>query len=171
MKTIYLARHAKSSWNMGMTRDFDRPLNKRGETDAIKMAKELQRLSWLPEKIISSPAQRAKQTCLAYCDILEYPVNEIEWNPDIYEAYTVTLLQILSNLEESTNSIMLIGHNPAMEDLLLQLCGDAQARKWKQKDGKFLTTGNIVNISFEGVWKEVTMGSVFLEQLIRPKTI
>ena len=171
MKTIYLARHAKSSWNMNFTKDFDRPLNKRGESDAIRMGEEMRSRLWQPERIIASPAMRVKQTCKAYCEILGYPLENVDWNDDIYEAYTITLLQILINLNESTKSVMLIGHNPAMEDLLLQLCGKAKVSECQQKDGKILTTANVAKLSFDGVWKDITMASISLDELIRPKTI
>jgi len=102
MKTIYLARHAKSSWDMSfvlnLSSDFDRPLNKRGESDAVKVGDEMKKRLWQPDVIISSPAKRAKQTCLSYCENLDYSSNDIEWDTNFYEAYTVTLLQKLSNI-------------------------------------------------------------------------
>jgi len=83
MKTIYLARHAKSSWDMSfvlnLSSDFDRPLNKRGESDAVKVGNEMKKRLWQPDVIISSPAKRAKQTCLSYCENLDYSSNDIEW--------------------------------------------------------------------------------------------
>ena len=77
------------------------------------------------------------------------------WNKDIYAAYVVTLLHILSILPESTKSAMIIGHNPAMEDLLVHLSGDANSHR--QSDGKLLTTGNIVKITIDSKWKDLAM--------------
>ena len=171
MKTIYLPRHAKSSWNSGVVKDFDRPLNNRGQNDAIKMAEEMYRLSWSPEKIIASPAIRVKQTCKVYCEILNYPVENVEWNSEIYAAYTITLLHILTSLEEATKSVMLIGHNPAMEDLLVHLCGNTKVREQQQKDGKILTTANVVKLTTNAEWKDLVMDELHLAKLLRPKEI
>lgn len=171
MKTIYLARHAKSSWNMNFTKDFDRPLNKRGEADAVKMGEQMKLLAWLPEKIIASPAQRVKQTSATYCDIINYPTENIEWNAEIYEAYTITLLQILTDLDQGINSVMLIGHNPSMEDLLVQLCGMAQVSERQQADGKIMTTANIAKVTSNGKWKDLVNDEIILEKLLRPKEL
>lgn len=168
-KTIYLARHAKSSWNSGAPTDFDRPLSNRGVADAVSMGNELNNLAWKPEKIISSSAIRAKQTCQTLCDKLDFSFECVVWNRDIYAAYMVTLLQILSALSESTKSVMLIGHNPAMEDLLIHFCGGANA--YKQKNGKLFTTGNVVKITVESTWKDLAMCEANLERILRPKEL
>lgn len=171
MKTIYLARHAKSSWSSGFVKDFDRPLNTRGESDAVKMGEAMQNLSWMPEKILASPAMRVKQTCEAYCEILDYPIDNVDWNPDIYAAYTITLLQLLTSLEETTKSVMLIGHNPAMEDLLLHLCGYSKVNETKQSDGKIFTTANVAKLNTNAPWKDLVMDEMYLEKMLRPKEL
>jgi len=171
MKTIYLARHAKSSWSSGADTDFDRPLNERGEADAIKIGEELKRLDWLPEKIIASPAIRAKQTCEVYCETLGYSVRDIEWNSEIYEARTITLLHLLASLDETTKSVMLMGHNPAMEDLLVLLSGYSTVCKHQQSDGKIFTTANIVKLTTDATWTELVSDEIRLEKLLRPKEI
>ncbi len=168
-KTIYLARHAKSSWNSGAPTDFDRPLSHRGAADAVKMGDELNRLGWMPEMVVSSPAIRAKQTCKSLCDKLGVPFESVVWNKEFYAAYVITLLHILSALPESTKSVMLIGHNPAMEDLLLHFCSDANA--FEQENGKLFTTGNIVKVTVDAVWKDLTMCEATLEKILRPKEL
>lgn len=168
-KTIYLARHAKSSWKSDAVTDFDRPLNNRGISDALLMGDELNRLDWKPEKIISSPAIRAKQTCKTLCEKLAIPIESVVWNKDIYAAYVITLIHILSTLPESTKSVMLIGHNPAMEDLLLHFCGDASS--YHQKDGKLLTTSNVVKITTQSDWKDLTLCDAVLDKILRPKEL
>ncbi len=168
-KTIYLARHAKSSWNSGAATDYERPLSRRGLTDVVRMGDELHRLGWKPEKIISSPAIRAKQTCQILCEKLDFPFSDVMWNTDIYAAYVVTLLHSLSTLSESTKSVMLIGHNPAMEDLLLHFCSDANA--FQQDNGKLFTTGNVAKITLNSKWKDLTMCEANLEKILRPKEL
>ena len=164
-------RHAKSSWNSDAKTDFDRPLSKRGEKDAKRMGAELAKLGWLPEKIIASPAMRAKQTCETLCDQLGISTNQIEWNADIYAAYMVTLLHIISNQVESISSVMLVGHNPAMEDLLVHFCGESQLRDVVQNNGKLFTTGNVAKITVDTSWKGLVMDDVKLEALLRPKEL
>lgn len=168
-KTIYLARHAKSSWNSGAPTDFERPLSIRGMADTVKMGDELNRLGWKPELVISSPAIRAKQTCKSLCDKLGIPVESVVWNKDIYAAYMITLLHILSALTESTKSVMMIGHNPAMEDLLLHFCGDVNVHQ--QDNGKLFTTGNVVRFILESSWRDLTMSEARLDCIIRPKML
>lgn len=169
-KIIYLARHAKSSWSTGAS-DFERPLSKRGYADSERIGEELNRLNWKPEKIISSPALRASQTCQAYCDAIKFPHAEIDWEKDFYAAYTVTLLHTITSLDEGIQSVMLVGHNPSMEDLLLHLCSEASVSKIKQANGKLFTTGNIMTLAFSGNWKDLMADEAELVSVLRPKEL
>ena len=170
-KTIYLARHAKSSWTSGVLKDFNRPLSSRGQRDALRVGLELHQRGWLPQKIISSPAKRAELTCLAYCDALGLSQSQVEWNDDLYAAYTVTLLHCLTRLEETISSVMLVGHNPSMEDLLIQLSDEKSLNQYQQENGKLFTTANVAKITMEGNWSELLMLDTQLEQIIRPKSL
>lgn len=170
-KTIYLARHAKSSWNLGFTKDFDRPLNKRGEQNAVTMAQALKARAWLPELILASPAMRAKQTCEAYCAGLGVPLQTVEWDASIYEAYTITLIQLLMRLPDTTQSVMLIGHNPSLDSVMEQLLESHSVRSAQQADGKLLTTGNVAKLVFTGNWQDLLAADISLDELLRPKTL
>ena len=170
-KTIYLARHAKSSWTSLARSDYDRPLSNRGIRDVANMGVKLKQLDWKPEVVISSPAVRATKTCRILCESIGYPSHQIIWDKNIYAAYMVTLLQILSHQAETTKSIMLVGHNPAMEDLLLHLCGEGLWQNHAQKNGKLFTTGNIAKISFNHSWKNLAIGNTELIKLLRPKEL
>ena len=79
-------RHAKSDWSTSASNDFDRPLSRRGDRDAPRMAAWLAQQSLLPDIIISSPALRTKQTVLAVVEKLGIPEQEIIWEASIYEA-------------------------------------------------------------------------------------
>jgi len=171
LKTIYLARHAKSSWTSAAKTDFDRPLSHRGLIDAAKIGAKLNTLNWKPDLVISSPALRAKKTCRILCESIHHPLDSIVWDKAIYAAYMVTLLHTLGQQSEQTESVMLIGHNPAMEDLLLHLCGEGLWKKHAQKNGKLFTTGNIAKIEFNGSWENLTMGNADLIQLLKPKSL
>lgn len=171
MKTIYLVRHAKSSWSSDALADFDRPLSPQGERDAKRVGEELLSLHWLPQKVIASPAIRAKQTCKILCREIDYSIESIEWNSEIYAAYTVTLLHILTNLDESIESVMLLGHNPAMEDLLVHLCGFSNTHGYKQANGKLFTTANVMKVNADVSWKNLMMHHADLTSIIRPKEL
>lgn len=170
-KIIYLARHAKSSWDSDAPSDFERPLSARGERDAKHMGEALNRLGWRPRKIIASPALRAKQTCLIYCEALSIPPESVVWNRDIYAAYMVTLLHSLNQQPETLESVMLVGHNPSMENLLTHLCGEAAVQAHRQANGKLMTTANVAKIEVATRWKELVMCEAGRFQLLRPKQL
>jgi len=117
IKTLYIARHAKSSWDDSSLSDFERPLKKRGEKDAPMMGKILYSKDVQPDLIISSPAQRAISTAHILATEIKYPIENIVTNEAIYEASTSTLLDIIEQLDDTLKSVMLIGHNPSFTRL------------------------------------------------------
>lgn len=121
MKTLYLVRHAKSSWEEVGLADFDRPLNKRGKKNAHFMGKILKESGFSPDLILSSPAQRAKATAEILAEKLDYPLKKIVFDEEIYEASSAKLLQIIKNQENNIEKLLLVGHNPALTLLANQL--------------------------------------------------
>ena len=113
MKTIYLLRHAKSSWANPKLDDFERPLNNRGHYDAPLMGNLLEKLNIFPDLIISSPAIRAAMTARIVAEAINYPLQKIEYNELIYEAGESKLLDLIYGLDNNINKLMLVGHNPA----------------------------------------------------------
>ena len=124
MKTLYLVRHAKSSWEHSLQSDFERPLNERGLQAAPLVARRLKEKNIRPALIVTSPANRAQTTAEIFADILEYPGEKIVQNMAIYTANAETLLQIMRSLPENSNSAMLFGHNPAMTEFSNFLTGE-----------------------------------------------
>ena len=114
MKTLYLARHAKSSWNNPRLTDFDRPLNNRGKRDAPFMGKVLKDKKVKIGLIISSPAKRAKKTAVAIAEKLSYPEKKILFNEDLYEATSNTIIKTLKKIDEKYDSVMIFAHNPGL---------------------------------------------------------
>lgn len=110
-KTLYIARHAKSSWDDASLSDFERPLNKRGKRDAPFMAEKLKELGVKPDLIVSSPATRAKTTAQYYHEQLG---GELEYDERIYEASLMSLIYLIQEKFESVNSLMIVGHNPGL---------------------------------------------------------
>ena len=98
MKTLYLVRHAKSSWNFPELRDFDRPLNKRGKKNAPEMGKRLRAKGILPDLLLTSPANRALTTAREIAEKIGYPIKDILEDDHIYHSSETILLQIIKNL-------------------------------------------------------------------------
>ena len=122
MKTLYLVRHAKSSWDFPELTDIDRPLNKRGQRNAPEMGERLAKKGILPDLMLTSPAKRAVDTCREIAGKIGYPAEKIVVNKKIYHAYTLELLDIVSAQPNDINSLMLFGHNPGFTGFANKLC-------------------------------------------------
>ena len=114
MKTLYLARHAKSSWANPKLTDFERPLNNRGKRDAPLMGKVLKDKKEKIGLIISSPAKRTKKTAVTIAEKLGYPQKKILFNEELYEASTNALIKVLKKIDQKYDSVMIFGHNPGL---------------------------------------------------------
>jgi phosphohistidine phosphatase len=117
MKTLYLVRHAKSSWKYPSLDDFERPLNKRGRKSAPLMGKFLKKLKTAPDIIISSPASRAAMTARIIADMINYPLERIRYSEHIYEFSDDALIYVIEQIDNAVNKAMVVGHNPALTDL------------------------------------------------------
>ena len=117
MKTIYLIRHAKSSWTDASIKDFDRVLNDRGERDAPKMAKHLSKKAKSPDVFISSPAKRAKRTCKIFAAEFNYDSDNIIYYDELYLASALQILNIILTIDDKYSSAALFGHNPGITEL------------------------------------------------------
>jgi len=117
MKTLYLVRHAKSSWKYSTLDDFERPLNKRGRKSAPFMGRILKKLKVAPDLIISSPANRAATTARIIADSIDYPLERIQYSETIYEFSENALIHFIRQIEDSVKTAMVVGHNPAITDL------------------------------------------------------
>lgn len=120
MKTLYLLRHAKSSWDNPQLRDFDRPLNASGFRDAAMMAARLRTL--LQEKgevlgtILSSPALRTCTTAEIVAATLNLEPDQLQMEPQIYLASSGRLLQLVRRFDDSVSAALVVAHNPALTD-------------------------------------------------------
>ena len=114
MKTLYLARHAKSYWKDQSIPDFDRPLNNRGKRDAPFMGEVLKDKKIKIGLIISSPAKRTKKTAIEIAAKIVYPEKNILYNDELYEASSNTLIKTIKKIDEKYDSVMMFGHNPGL---------------------------------------------------------
>ncbi len=163
MKTLYINRHAKSSWaNMGMT-DFDRPLNTRGENDVPKMGLHLQQKGIFPDLIVSSPANRAITTAHIIAGLLGYNTENITEDRKLYHASEVDILDIIKQQDDKVDSLMIFGHNPGFTNLASILSG-----RWFDN----IPTCGIVALKFEVTnWSEVAAESGEILFFDYPKNI
>ena len=158
MKTLYILRHAKSSWDNPLLADFERPLNKRGLDAAPFMGEVIYKNRFKPELFLSSPAKRAKQTAVLVREVGAIE-PEIRFDERIYEASPQTLVQIISDLGEEADSVLLVGHNPGLEGLIRFLTGEIQPMP--------TAALAVIDLSVE-VWADVTAECGTLKTLIRP---
>lgn len=124
MKTLYLVRHAKSSWSNTAMADFDRGLNKRGKKDAPFMGKRLAQYNVLPDLILASPAKRARKTAQIIAEVIGYPKKQIVFDETIYSSSVYDYLAVLQRVSDKNDSIFMVGHNHAITEFgeLLASC-------------------------------------------------
>ena len=120
MKQLLVLRHAKSSWKDSTLTDFNRPLNERGKRDAPRMGKLLSQLDLTPDLIITSAAVRAKLTAEAVADNCGYD-GDILATPDLYMGMPEDYITVLKQIEDVYTRIMIVGHNPGIEDFVEDL--------------------------------------------------
>jgi phosphohistidine phosphatase len=122
MKTLLLLRHAKSSWKASDLDDHDRPLNKRGKSDAPRMGQLLKDENLLPDLIVTSSAKRCRKTAEHVIHSSGYR-GETRITGELYEAGAEKLRGVCRTLSDQANRVLLIGHNPGLEEFLETLAG------------------------------------------------
>lgn len=165
---LWLFRHAKSDWDNDET-DFKRPLSRRGRKDSIRMGQWMSENRMLPDHVISSPAERAFQTCEFLQQGFQGEMNAPTWDKRLYLADRDTLLEVISEQDDSLKAIMIIGHNPGLDDLLIYLCGKSKLHHTNK--GKLMTTSTLATIELADNWKEIDGGKNRFLQIARPKEI
>ncbi|MEO6588873.1 MAG: histidine phosphatase family protein [Pyrinomonadaceae bacterium] len=161
MKTLFIMRHAKSSWDNPDWSDFARPLNLRGLDTAPFMGEVMKKNDFDPEIIISSPAMRAKQTAGLVKESAGFRAN-IKFDERIYEASPLRLLEVVSDIEDYYDSAMIIGHNPGFESLVRILTGKIEA----------MPTAALAVVDLEiNSWNEINSETGDLRKMFRPKEI
>jgi len=126
VKTLLILRHAKSSWNDSSLEDRDRPLNARGRRDAPRMGEVLRDESLVPDVIISSDAVRAQTTAVAVAEAAGY-TRDVVIDPRLYLASPEDVLGVLQAAPDANaRLVMIVAHNPGLEDLIEQLTGERQ---------------------------------------------
>ena len=140
-RELLILRHGKSDWDKTVD-DYHRPLKNRGKRGAQRIGIWLAQNNLVPDTVISSPAERAKVTAEKACKAMGFVKKDISFEKRVYLAEVNDLLAVLANCPPSSKRVMLVGHNPGLEELLLYLCGPIPI----PDDGKLLPTATLARL-------------------------
>ncbi len=168
MLTLYLLRHAKSSWNTPAQSDFDRPLNKRGRKDAAELGRHLQTAAIQPELVLLSSARRT-------CETYQLLAAQLPVQPDVVtlkSLYGASPAQIVSEIKthgRATSHLMVIAHNPGIEALAWHLTGDDPTNALSALKSKYPTSA-MTTLTFDiATWVKIAVQSGTLVDFTTPK--
>ena len=170
MKTLFLLRHAKSSWDDATIPDHDRPLAARGERAVRLIASYIADAGVRPALVLCSSARRARDTLDAVAASLgDEATRTIEG--DLYGAGADELLVRLRVVEAATASVLVVGHNPGLHDLAMDLSSDGEPHAMAQLRMKF-PTGALARIDLGDIeWHELGRGGAYLASVVVPRNL
>ena len=161
MKTLLLLRHAKSSWKEPGLTDFERPLNERGRKAAPFMGRHMRSKKLRPDLVLCSPAERTRQTVALLLEAAGL-APKVRYDERIYEATPERLIEVVSQVEDSCETVLLVGHNPGMEELISALTGATE----------MMPTAALARISLDvEKWEKLRARCGKLEWVARPKEV
>jgi phosphohistidine phosphatase len=161
MKTLFLLRHAKSSWKDSTLQDFDRPLNGRGRKAGELVGAFIRKQNLTPDLVLSSPAVRARETIEIVLKAAKLQV-ELRYDQRIYDAGPLRLLEVISQIDEQKSAVLIVGHNPGIGELLEVLTGRLER----------INTGTLVKIHLATTkWSKALERKGSLDWLVRPKEL
>jgi phosphohistidine phosphatase len=166
MKALHLLRHAKSSWDDPSLDDFERPLAPRGRRAARKVGRYLRTSGTHPALVLCSPARRTRDTL----ELLGPAGGEMRFDRALYGASAEELTAVLRALPGEVPSVLLIGHNPGLQQLAIQLAGDGDEGHLERMREK-MPTGALASLELVGGWGELTVGAGRLVDYVVPKEL
>jgi phosphohistidine phosphatase len=164
--TLYLLRHAKSSWADPTLTDAERPLAPRGRRDAKLIAEHLRQLGIEPELVLCSTAVRTRETFDAVRPAL--PNSKLELAQQLYAAGADELLARIRQVPETVESVMVIGHNPGLHELVLVLASTGE--ELERLEAKFPTAA-LATLALGSTWRRVAPGDATLAAYVVPKQL
>lgn len=171
MKRLILLRHAKSSWDDPVERDFDRPLNGKGLKSAQAMGSYMRENGITFDHVIASPAVRVTET-LAGVSLTYGEEIAAQWDRRIYLASNMTLLDVVQEAPDDVESLLMAGHNSGIEDLVLLLVPESKSDTEREKVEEKYPTGALAEMSFDvDSWVDVEKGTGKLVRFIRPRDL
>jgi phosphohistidine phosphatase len=166
MHRLFVMRHAKSSWDNSYLGDHERPLAPRGERAAEALAAHVATLDPPPALVLCSTARRAQDTLEPVRARLPHS-TAVHIEDELYGATAPDLLERLRELPDDVASVMLVGHNPGLEDLVTGLGREGDPDLIARVQGKF-PTGALATLTFSGSWKSLGWGGASLEAFVVP---
>ena len=165
-RELLLLRHGKSDWSIDVD-DFHRPLKDRGKRGAQRIGVWLAQQKMVPDLIVTSPAERALVTAQKACKAMGNGDAGIQRDRRIYEAVVDDLLAVLGDCPQDAGRVMLVGHNPGLEDLLVWLASGTP----ETDDGKLLPTATLACLQMPADWRALVAGCARLDAVTRPGTL
>ncbi len=171
MKKLTLLRHAKSSWDDPVDRDFDRPLNKKGKRAAAVMGRFIRSKGLSFDQILASPAVRVIET-LENVEEARGRAMEPTWDRKIYLASSATLLDVLRGANAEAGHVLLVGHNPGLEDLIFDLVPDDGSSPARDEvETKYPTAALAeMTLAIDG-WADIVEKCGSLDRFTRPRDL
>lgn len=166
-RELLVLRHAKSSWDTDARTDFERPLAKRGRRDAPRMGLWVRENDLVPDHVVSSPAKRAVET--VRLALAEMGVDEaaVVWEDEVYDSDASILLDVLAACPDDRRRVLLVGHNPSLEDLVAHLADGVDV----PSGGKLFPTAALAHFAMPDDWRQLRRGCAELLALVRPRTL
>ncbi|MDP1028037.1 histidine phosphatase family protein [Sphingomonas sp. KR1UV-12] len=169
MKTLTLLRHAKSGWDDGVARDFDRPLNAKGKRAGVEMGRHLRAEARAFDHVVASPALRVVETLAAVEQGYGAALTPT-WDRTIYLASAATLLDLIRDLPAEAGRVLMVGHNPGIEELVLLLVADDGAALRDRVEAKY-PTGAVAELELTDGWSGAGRGTARLTRFVRPRDL
>ena len=170
MKTLTLLRHAKSTWDDPVARDFDRPLNKRGRRAAQTVGREMRAQGLAFDHVIASPAVRVVETLEGIADGYGRAVAPT-FDQRAYLASAATLLDLVHEAPDDAQALLIVGHNPGLEALVMLLTRDGDGPLRDEVALKY-PTATLAEIALPVEhWRDVSEGIGALARFIRPRDL
>ena len=163
---LLLMRHAKSSWDDASLSDRERPLAGRGRKAAERMGAHLRSEGLRPDVVLSSPSRRTRQTL----ELLEFTGAEVTYLEELYGASAHDLLASAREVRDDADVVAVVGHNPGVQDLSIELARDDAAEEAVRLRQKFPTCA-VAIFDVDGAWRDVATGRVRLVSFVVPKDL
>lgn len=169
MKHLYLLRHCKSDWSAAFQRDFDRPLNERGRSDAPLVCSFLNSIISFPEtKVAVSPAKRTRQTVEPLIKTwTNERKNRIDWNESLYESGLNDYLTVIRQTPDTVENLLIVGHNPSIQDVVEFLVSGHRLDELVH-----VATGAVIMLDVNvSSWKQVNADNAVIRFVIPPRIL
>ena len=163
---LYIMRHAKSDWSGPQISDFERPINRRGTRNAIRIGQWMNENNYNTQKIISSPALRTKETIeLVTEQISKFNLEDLTYEDELYLAGFTQLIEFINTYKDKVQSLMLVGHNPGIENLVNYLCDRSRNKEI------IVTTANLFIFKFSSDSFNTAVDTIKLVEAIKPREL